>query len=46
MSIIIPGDVKSQERERLFCDEMVVYIQLSHHSNSLSGQKLIFTELK
>lgn len=48
MSIIIPWDVKSQEREGLFCDEMVVYIQckLTILIHCEAKQKLIFPELK
>lgn len=48
MSIIIPWDVKSQEREGLFCDEMFVYIQykLTILIHCEAKQKLIFPELK
>ena len=48
MSIIIPWDIKSQEKEGLFCDEMVVYIQykLTILTHCQANQKLIFTELK
>ena len=48
MSIIIPWDIKSQEKEGLFCDEMVVYIQykLTILTHCQAKQKLIFTELK